>query len=281
MSIFNVLYEPPKLKNQKTIKKIFHLLEQFLQFTIKSYKAYQKEDGYNEWSTNSYEWNWSFFKIFGHTILSYPKFRKELLDLVIKNWEKSPAIMEDLLRYLLNVGTIPELQKELIVVWKILFENVINSEYIKKSIYEGSGNYRKTILGLLIFIDPEKLITWKLDEWRYLDEMIPFIDKWCDMVGKNLECFSYLISLLDSIGKYLVPQYGFKWISKCMNQIESEKLFSSSSVTTQLSEFLWDSWTKYESEIKQNSQNYQIFTDIVDRLIEKDNRLALKLKERL
>lgn len=279
MCILHVLHELPILRNVQTKHQVKKILEKILQLTIQRYQEGQREDGYNEWHTQAYQWNWGFFPILSDILLRVDEFRSDLMKIIDENWEKSPAMMEDFLRQLLLRGTLPELEKTLLVIWKHYFDKILNSQYTKKFTYE-DGDYRENILGLLIFADPEGIVTWKKPDWAPLSDMISKIDLWCQRFSTNLECLESLIKLLDTIGKKFMPDYGIRWLYDSVTKIEKTQI-SRSNLIDKLSALLWSTWHSYEINIKENPSTYQQFTSIVDLLAANNDRLAYSLKEKL
>jgi hypothetical protein len=201
-----------------------------------------------------------------------------MLKQIDDNWEQSPALMEDFLRQLLLVGTLPAFEKKLIEIWKHYFDKILNSNYTKKSNYE-SGDYKKAILGLLIFTDPEKIVIWKNPEWQPLYEMTDYIDKWCHQFSTNFDCLTNLIELLNTIGSNLVSRYGIGWLTLFLNNVKKENL--SQNLISKLSTLLWRTWHSYEHDLKKNSQTYEQFVNMVDLLVDRNDVLAQNLKNKL
>ena len=276
MPVLQAFNNIPPLESNQTTKRMIKLFEKLLVFTINSYLAFQKDSRYNEWATD--EWNWLFFTVFCEILLKHKDHRTEFLEIVFQEWEKAPAMMEGLLRSLLRVGSDPNLSNDLVEIWKIMFDRILESDYTKEFPYEGSADYRKNILGLLIFSDPTGIITWKKQEWKYLEKMIPHIHQWCERFGSRADCFPSLIGFLETVGVNLMPNYGISWLYNC---IQSNMALIDQNNTLSLSELLWDSWEKFAVIISNDRKSLQKFVFLVDVLIEKGDPLAKDLKNRI
>ena len=276
MPVLQVFYNIPLLENNRTAKRMIKLFEKLLVFTINSYRAFQKDDGYNEWAAN--EWNLLFFTVFCEILLKHKDHRTEFLEIVFQEWEKAPAMMEGMLRWLLHVGSDSNLSNNFVEIWKIMFDRILESDYTKKFPYEGSADYRKNILGLLIFSDPTGIIIWKKQEWKHLEKMIPCIHQWCERFGSRADCFPSLIRLLKTVGINLIPNYGINWLYNC---IQSNRELIDQNNTLSLSELLWDSWEKFAVNISDDRKSLQKFVFLVDVLIEKGDLLAKDLKNKI
>ena len=274
--VLQAFYNIPLLENKRTAKHMIKLFEKLLVFTINSYRAFQKDDGYNEWAANT--WNLLFFTVFCRILLKHKDHRTRFLEIVFQEWEKAPAMMEGLLRWLLHVGSDPNLSNDLVEIWKIMFDRILESDYTKEFPYEGSADYRKNILGLLIFSDPMGIIIWKKQEWKHLEKMIPYIHQWCKRFGSRADCFPSLIRLLQTVGINLIPNYGISWLYNC---IQSNRELIDQNNTRSLSELLWDSWEKFAVIVSNDRKSLQKFVWLVDVLIEKGDLLAKDLKNKI
>ena len=277
-STLNVLYDLPSLKDKKTRKKIENIFLNFLNFTIASYAKHQKDDGYNKWTTNSYEWNYSFFKIFGLYLLKSAENIELFQEIIDEHWESTPSLMEDFLRNLLSVGTIPELESKLLAIWKHYFSEILDSDYIKNNFYD-RGEYQKAILGLLVFTDPEKIVFWKNSTWKPLSEMIEYVDIWCNRFVKNNDCFSIILDLLDTIGFEFMVSHGIKWVYSFMHNVNQNSI--SKTQISKISKLLWKTWHAYELELKQENLSYEQFIELVDKMADKNDKLAENLKNKI
>ena len=276
MPVLQAFGNIPFLENNRTAKHMIKLFEKLLVFTINSYRVFQKDYGYNEWA--AHEWNLLFFTVFCEILLKHRDPRTTFLEIIFQEWEKAPAMMEDLLRQLLHVGSDPNLSDDLVEIWKIMFDRILESDYTKKFPYERSADYRKNILGLLIFSDPTGIITWKKQEWKHLEKMIPYIHQWCERFGSRADYFPSLIRFLKTVGINLVPNYGISWLYNC---IQSNRKLIDQNNTRSLSALLWDSWEKFAVIISDDRESLQKFVWLVDVLIANGDRLAKDLKNRI
>jgi len=279
LCILHVLHDLPALKKIQTKQEVKEILQKLLNLTICRYQERQREDGYNEWHTQAYGWNGVFFTVLSDILLRFDDLRSDIMNSIDSNWKRTPAMMEDFLRQLLLRGTTPELEEKLIMIWKHYFDKILNSQYIGKFTHE-DGDYRKNILGLLIFADPTGVVTWKKLEWKPLNSMIPHIDLWCNKFSTNLDCLKSLITLLNTIGKNLVMTYGIQWLFNFLTKIKNERLMESRLIP-KLSSLLWDIWNLHQVDIQKNQTLYRQFTTMVDLLVANNDKSAHFLKNKL
>ena len=264
------------------IDRLLNFLEDLLFFTLNAYVYYQKEDShYNAWTYN--EWTDLLFPIIANSLLRLPQSvtRPKFYDHLMNYWEKTPAMMEKLLRSLILVGFRPELEDRLVELWLRIGNNILSSKYCRNSGHYFSDEVRN-ILGLLIFADPTGIIIWKVQEWKPLKKMIPFISQWCETVGHHPYCFPSLVRFLKMIGFSLIPEFGITWLYSCMSKIDDHKdFFERSRIGNSLSELLYDAWSKNGTLIKQNPETLRRFAFLIDRLAEQGESLAVRLQSKL
>lgn len=262
--------------------RLLDFMENLLFLTLNAYVCYQKEDShYNAWTYN--EWNDLFFPIIANILLhlpqnvTKPKFYNHIMD----KWEKTPAMMEKLLRSLILVGSRPELENRLVEFWFPIGINILSSKYCKNIGHQPSDEITN-ILGLLIFADPTGIIIWKAQEWKPLKKLIPFISQWCETVGHNPYCFPSLVRFLKTVGFSLIPEFGITWLYSCVTKTENHKdFFDRSRISTSLSELLYDAWSKNETSIKQNHETLGRFVFLIDMLAEEGESIAIRLQSKL
>ncbi len=255
--------------------KLVDFLEELLLFTLNVYIQFEKEDKQYMWAYN--EWNQRFFPIIANAVLRLPKnvVEPKLYEPIVNNWEKAPSMMERFLRGLLLVGPQPELEDRFVEIWFNVGDKVLSLDKCKTKGYYLNEETRN-ILGLIIFADPQGIVTWKVQEWALLKKMIVFIGRWCDTVGDNPECFSSLVRLLKTIGFALIPEYGINWLYNCISKVENpKKFFERTRISSLLAELLYDSWSKQEQFIKQNPKTLKRFVFLVDLLAEQGESIAV------
>lgn len=264
------------------VDRLLNFVEDLLFFTLNAYVYYQKEDShYNAWTYN--EWNDLLFPIAANIMLRFPQSvtKPKFYNHIMNNWEKTPAMMEELLRSLIFVGFRPELEDRLVELWLLIGNNVLSSKYCKNSGHHLSDEIRN-ILGLLIFTDPTGIIIWKTQEWKPLKKMTPFINQWCEAVGHHPYCFPSLVRFLKTIGFSLIPEFGVTWLYSCMSKIDNHKdFFERSRISTSLAELLHDAWSKNETSIKQNPETLRRFVFLTDKLVEQGESIAVRLQSKL
>ena len=259
--------------------KVIDLLSELIVFTVNTCVQFEKEDShYNEWSGTS--WNGVIFPIIANTLLALPvRPASTLLTPIISNWEKSPVIMEELLRNLSLVGTQTQYENRLVELWLYLGDYVLSSGQCKPLGYHLSSEL-KSILSLLIFADP--VIKWKVQEWASLSKLTDFVGRWCTTVGYHPDCFPSLVRLLRTIGFSLIPEFGINWLHDCLVKIQNKKDFlKRSRATSQLGELLHDSWLKYEASIKSDPERLKHFIYLVDITADQGNMVAVRLQSLL
>ena len=261
--------------------KLVDRLEELLLFTINAYIHFEKEGKrYNEWCPIG--WNPLFFQIIANALLRLPKNVAEpkLFDPIVTNWERSPAMMKELLEVFVWIKPQSELEDRFIEIWLDVGDRVLVSAHNNILGYRPNDEMRD-ILGLLIFVDPT-CIAWNVREWELLKKMTPFISRWCDTVGHRPDCFSNLVRLLKERGFDLVPEFGISWIYNCIHKVDDHKNFLKRSRTTSsLAELLHDSWSKQELSIKQDPERLKHFAFIVDTVAEQGESIAVRLQSRL
>jgi len=277
----SILYSLPsdsQIVSIPSSARVTDFLAELVVFTVNTYLQFEKENGhYNESGAN---WNRIIFPIIANALLAFPKDAdSKLLDPIINNWEKSPAIMEELLRNLSLVGAQPDYEDRLVELWLYVGDHVLSSDLCKPLRYHLSSEMRD-ILGLLIFADPS--IKWKVQEWAPLKMLIDFISGWCAKVGHHPDCFPRLVRLLQTIGFSLIPEFGIRWLYDCFLNIKDRKdFFDRSRVANELGELLHDSWLKHEVSIKCDPEKLKRFIYLVDIVAEQGNMVAVRLQSLL
>jgi hypothetical protein len=283
----SVLYALPldnQISSVATLPKVISFIDDLLQFTINAYLHFQKEDRhyhYNEWS--HYDWNRLFFRIVANALLRLPKDVAEarLLNPILDNWEKAPALMEEFLRQFILVGAQPELEPRLVELWLHVGDKVLYSSHCKSLGYY-IPNEMRHILGLLIFSDPTGIIKFNAEEWVPLKEMKNFISHWCQTVGHHQDCFPSLVRLLRTVGFNLMPDFGIRWIHECLNKVDNQKdFFKRSRTANSLAELLHDSWANQRESIEKNAANYKLFALIVDQVAAQGESIAVQLQTKI
>lgn len=278
----SILYSLPldsQIASMPSSTRVTDLLAELTLFTVNTYGQFEKENGhYNEWSGAN--WNIVIFPIIANALLALPKdVDSKLLNPIIDKWEKSPAIMEELLRNLSLVGAQPDYEGRLVELWLYVGNRVLSSNRCKSLGYH-LGNEMRDILGLLIFADPS--MKWKVQEWAPLKMFTDFISSWCAKVGHHPDCFPRLVRLLQTIGFSLIPEFGIQWLYDCLLKIKDRKdFFERSRITNQLGELLHDSWLKHEAPIKCDPEKLKRFIYLVDIVAEHGNMLAVRLQSLL
>jgi hypothetical protein len=280
----SILYCIPsdiQITNIPSSNKLVDLLEELLLFTINAYIHFEKEDKhYNGWNHN--DWNRLFFPIIANALLRLPQNVAEpkLLDPIVTNWGRSPAMMKELLQGFGGVEPQPELEDRFIELWLDVGDRVLASAHNNILGYP-PDNEMRDILGLLIFVDPTGIV-YNVRECAPLKKMTPFISHWCDTVGHRPDCFSSLVRLLKEGGFDLVPEFGISWLYNCIRKADDHKnFFERSRTTSSLAELLHDSWSKQELSIKQYPERLKHFAFIVDTVAEQGERIAVRLQSRL
>ena len=261
--------------------KLVDLLEELLLFTINAYIHFEKEDKrYNKWDHN--DWNHLLFPIIANALLRLPKNVAEpkLFDPIVTNWERSPAMMKELLGGFVWIKHQSELEDRFIEMWLDVGDRVLVSAHNNILGYQ-PNNEMRDILGLLIFVDPSGIV-YNVREWAPMKKMTPFISRWCNTVGHRPDCFSNLVRLLKERGFDLVPEFGISWLYNCIRKADDHKnFFERSRATGSLAELLHDSWSKQERSIKQDPERFKHFAFIVDKVAEQGESIAIRLQSRL
>ncbi len=255
--------------------KVIDLLADLTSFTVNAYVQCEKGNGHNEWSSN--DWNRLIFPIIANALLALPKGQDSgLLDTMINNWEKSPAVMEELLRNLSLVGAQHVYENRLVELWLYVGNHVLSSERCTSLGYH-LNNEMRDILGLLVFADPS--IKWKVQEWAPLRMFTDFINSWCGKVGHHPDCFPSLVRLLQTIGFNLLPEFGISWLNDCLLKVKDRnEFFERSGVASQLGELLHDCWLKQGTSIKSQTDILKRFVYLVDIVAEQGNMIAIRLQ---
>jgi hypothetical protein len=210
--------------------KLVDFLEELLLFTINAYIHFEKEDKrYNEWCPIG--WNLLFFQIIANALLRLPKNVAEpmLFDPIVTNWERSPAIMKELLGGFVWIKPQSELEDRFIEIWLDVGDRVLVSAHNNILRYN-PNNEMRDILGLLIFVEPSGIV-YNVREGAPMKKMTPFISRWCDTVGHRPDCFSSLVRLLKEGGFDLVPEFGISWLYNCIRKADDHKNFFERSKT--------------------------------------------------
>ena len=261
--------------------KLVDLLKELLLFTINAYIHFEKEGKrYNEWCPRG--WNPLFFQIIANALLRLPKNVAEpkLFDPIVTNWERSPAMMKELLGGFVWIKHQSELEDRFIEMWLDVGDRVLVSAHNNILGYQ-PNNEMRDILGLLIFVDPSGIV-YNVREWAPMKKMTPFISRWCNTVGHRPDCFSNLVRLLKERGFDLVPEFGISWLYNCIRKADDHKnFFERSRATGSLAELLHDSWSKQERSIKQDPERFKHFAFIVDKVAEQGESIAIRLQSRL
>ncbi len=261
--------------------KLVDFLEELLLFTINTYIHFENEDKhYDELDHN--DWNRLFFPIIANALLQLPQNVAEpkLLDPIMTNWERSPAMMKWLLRGVVWIKPQSELEDRFIEIWLDVGNHVLASAHNNILGYH-PNNEMRDILGLLIFVDPTGIVP-NVREWAPMKKMTSFISRWCDTVGHRPDCFSSLVRLLKEGGFDLIPEFGISWLYNCIRKADDHKnFFERSGTTGSLAELLHDSWSKQEQSIKQYPERLKHFAFIVDQVAEQGESIAVRLQSRL
>ncbi len=184
-----ILYCIPNGNEVEAINKsneFLDFLEELLLFTINCY-TFSQEGNYNRWEHN--DWNQLLFNAIGNVTLRIPdniansKFFSRLLE----KWLDAPSMITQLLRSLLSVGTVPELEDRLAEVWPLIGTDIISK------IDTISSDDSEELAGLLLFADPHHIITWQVNNWKPLRNLVLFIEKWCQAVGWRSKYFPSLV----------------------------------------------------------------------------------------
>jgi hypothetical protein len=254
-----------------------HLME-LVRFTVNNYLHFQRKDKtYNEWA--QYDWNHIFFYILANAVLRLlPHQADRLLQPIIETWEQAPSMMEELLRRLSLTGAQEELEHRLLEIWTPLGERVLSSSTVVSPRWSSLHDLRE-ILGLLIFSDPTGIVTWKVDEWKPLRQIVGFIDEWVAKVGHDPDCFQSLVHLLKGIGFSILPEFGINWLYQCMQS--GDKLFKRDSIANTLAELLHDSWLKQKQFIEQDQSRFRQFVFLVDAVADQGAQVAARLQAQL
>ena len=269
-----------KFNEIQDLEDFFKLFNQISQFSYKNYHYYrQKKEEYN-WS---YLWTAAYSETLANIILRYPDqdLRYKYCDQVLSQWEKTPAIMEHFLQGFLICGSNSVFKERFIAIWKKFAIQIINSELIRKKT-KHQERALDSILGLVIFSDPQAIITWKTKRWELLPEFFDIIKLWCDNVGQHSNCFPNLIRLLKSIGFEYMPDQGIKWIYECLQKVTDTNEFIKEGRVGQIfSELMYDSWSEQRERIISNQSNLVKFNHIVGILVKSGQPVAITLQRKI
>ena len=279
ITIMYVFDNLPEIENLDSIDRTKNIFSNLLEFTIKSYQDGQMKDGYNTWKTDGFEWNHNFFVVLSQFILKFEPHKSSLLKQIDNNWKETPVLMEEFIRYLLYVGTDPKFKDVFIELWTYYTNIILDS--LKDNNFDYKFNDEiNNIKSLLIFSDPLKIISLGENTTPLLSEIIPCIEKWCDMFDNDIECLENLMSMLNTIGFNLMVNFGIKWLDRFINNIKKD-LFIEKQLPEKLARLLWRTLDNYESDIQQNLHTYDQLIKITDFLVSTNDRLAPKIKDKL
>ncbi|MBN1245578.1 hypothetical protein JXA31_08295 [Candidatus Bathyarchaeota archaeon] len=280
-SLKSVLYCVPtgsEINQITESNRLADFLEELLLFTLNAYDCYQEKNHYNAWDHN--EWNNIIFQIVANFALHLPqhiaesKFYRHILN----SWRNKPAVMQTFLRSLLLVGCKPELEDELAELWPQIGENILSS--VQQNNIESYHDEIKNIIGLLIFVDPAGIITWNIQEWKPLKQLVPFINRWYETFGHDSVHFRTLILFFKTIGFNLFPEMGVSLLFDCVSKLDDiDKTLNKTSYV--LSELLCLQWSMNCALIAQNGESMRQFTFIVDMLASRGEARALQLQSKL
>lgn len=278
--LFSILFVIPK--DQKIIqikesKKILKLVEELLKFTIKAYHVFQKDRGYNEW--HHFEWNRLFFEILSNVVLRSDKeYYDKTIVKILLNSKKSPSLLLEFLRQFLLSSFKDDLDKIAQPLWYELCEKIMQSN----DFITGYHDYRKEIVGLLIFDDAIIRNSWNASHTQWIKLHVPLIQNWCKKFGTSTEYFPSLVKLLNSVGFDFIFEYGIDWLSNIVEKISDKKyFFSESRISTELDTLLWRTWNKHSDVIKQSPNVFQHFSFLVDVIADEEKPYSISLQKTL
>ena len=131
-----------------------------------------------------------------------------------------------------------------------------------------------------MFADPHHIITWQVNNWKPLRNLVPFIEKWCQAVGWRSKYFPSLVRLLKSVGFELFEDYGINWLFDCLSKIDDEERTFEKNVGS-LSELLLNGWLKYGTTIKRDPEKMHRFAFMVDKLANYGEPTAIRLQSKI
>lgn len=264
--------------------KLLDFMYELLIFTINLQIEFKndKESFRSPWSHSN--WLNLFFRIIANLFLRIPQKQAESLiySPIIKKWKEAPVILEEFLKQLILTGTNPEFEEKLIKLWLKIGNIVLSSDYSEIGNKGYIEDEKRDIFGLLIFIEPSGTIKWDTNEWKPLTEITDYIETWCKTVGSHPYCFPSLVKLLRNQGFYLVPKFGINWLYECISKLDNhEEFFKESKVLNSLAELLYDSWSKYKSDLKGDTQILNKYIYLVDKVAEQGDNIAIRLQSDL
>jgi len=283
-----VLYALPVGEPNKPLQvgpRHLTFMNDLIALTIKLYILSQEtyRDRNRDWIQVPVQWSYPFFQLIANWTLYLPleQAEKHILRPILFHWERAFDLAEELLRALLLAGSRPELHSRFVRIWRMLVPEILESPTCQNLSGWLDRELRNT-LGLLILYDPTGIVSWKVDLWEPVFELVDLIERWVEALGHHPDCFPSLVGLLRSIGFPLVSTHGIKWLYKCFeNAGDLDKLLERDGTLSSLASLLHDAWYKQGDSLRADSTTWHQFLVLVDHLAVRGEQMAVELQRKI
>ena len=281
MSLIMIIPTELDVDKIKTKSKLLKLITTLLEFTINAFLTHERDDRYNKWSANP--WNFGFFwRLVDVLLFSSGKYDDELLRPLMEKWEKTPSVMESFLSQLALMRPQPHLEDRFVRIWQKIAGEVIESDYCKITSNYYLRDTKRDIISYLIFVTPSLSLSNESSKILFIPKITEYIGYWCEKFATHKECYVMLLKFLKYYGFELLSEYGIKWIYHVFTKTENiDQFLKETKVTNYLSEILWDFWHSEHNNLKKEYQKFEYLTYVVDRLSNTGDKLALNLQQKI
>jgi len=261
-------------------------IDDIMALTVRWYQLSHEtyHDHTAEWIAVPSEWSSPFFQLAANWALYLPPEQAEehILRPILSTWEQAPQLAEDFLRaIILLAGSRPELQTRFVQAWRTLAPSILGSPVCRGV----SGRFcreLREVLGLVILYDPSGIVSWKVEFWEPIVELVDLVDLWVEVAGHQREYFPSLVGLLRSIGLPLMSKHGVTWLFRCVENASSpDQLFGQRGVSSSLAGLLHDAWYTQSDSLRADSTRWHQFVVLVDHLAARGEQVAVELQRKI
>lgn len=288
LGLSNVLYalpvggpEGPPHVSSKHLAFIDDIMALTIRWYHLSHETYH--DHTAEWIAVPSEWSSPFFQLVANWALYLPpeQAKEHILRPILSSWEQAPRLAEEFLRALLLAGSRPELHTRFVQAWRMLVPGILGSpmcQPVSRRLDEGL----REVLGLVILYDRSGIVSWKVEFWEPILELVDLVDLWVQVVGHQPEHFPSLVGMLRSIGLPLMSEHGVTWLFRCVeNSSSPDQLLDQRGVLSSLAGLLHDAWYTQGDSLRADSTRWHQFVVLVDHLAARGEQVAVELQRKI
>ncbi|HLE27725.1 MAG TPA: hypothetical protein VI793_06385, partial [Anaerolineales bacterium] len=213
--------------------------------------------------------------------LSYEDVQNHILNPIHGVWKTTPRLTADLLRgYIFQqVGSIERLSQETHQAWREIATWVLDSDEVHRGVARRYFDRDvDTALGLLVFL--EFGTSHLTEKWPHAREFTDVFSAWIERVGHHPDCFSRLLTMLNTPGWVLAPEPMLQWLNTPLGKVAKPDVFwNEHHNARRTAKLLQRVWSSYRERLTSNPALVRIYSQLLDELVVAGQPVAARLRE--